>query len=94
MKRFPNAKGNDRPWHIELCSKFIYEATMVRKAQSLQRKVFNVKDKANYSFMGNDDRALVFNTGPVEDYGETHITIAFFITKLNEEEKEWVMSLL
>jgi len=94
MKRFPNAKGNDRPWHIELCSKFIDEATMVRKAQSLQGKVFNVKDVANYSFMGNDDRAFVFNTGPVEDYGETHITIAFFTNKLNEEEKEWVMSLL
>ena len=94
LSRFPRTKGNDRPWHIELCSKFTDYDTVIRRAQSLQGTEIDVKDPKNYGFMGNEDRAFVLNTGTVEGYGATHITVGFFIEPLSEQDKDWVKGLI
>lgn len=94
LARFPTAKGNDRPWHIELCSRFIDAETMVRKAQALQGTTIDLKDVGNYTFIGKEDRAFVLCTGIAEDYGMTHITIAFFVTPLTDDDRKWIMDLI
>lgn len=91
LQKFPQTKGNDRPWHIELSSRFISEEVQVRKAQSMQGRKINVQDPGNYKFMGVNDRAFVLKTGEVEDYGATHTTIGFFAQPLTEDEKKWVL---
>ncbi len=67
--------GADRmDLHIEI-SKLRRDSDFRTKAESLDGQVLDLSNASNWRYMG---RAFVLNTPEVEDYGETHATVAFF----------------
>ena len=67
--------GNDRmDLHIEI-SKLRRDPDFRSKAESIHGQKINLGILSNWSYMG---RAFVLNTREVQDYGPTHITVAFF----------------
>lgn len=80
---YPNIKGDDRPWHIELnnSKKDKYDAAnVIERAKQLEKVVIDPKVFANYCIM--NDRAFVLKTPSVSGYGATHVTIAYFEQKI------------
>lgn len=84
---YPNIKGDDRPWHIELNSgggrgRTLTADTGIDKgeqintrAQQIHGKTVDVSSTSSYQIMG---KAFVLNTPAVDKYGNTHVTVAFF----------------
>ncbi len=67
--------GDDRmDLHIEI-TKERRDPNFRTKAESLQHQTVDLSDSSNWNYLG---RAFVLNTPAVENYGQTHITIAFF----------------
>lgn len=70
---FP-VRGDDRPWHIELV-RAADDQELIRRAKALEGVQIDAEDHRKYCIMG---RALVLRVGRVPDYGDAHITVAFF----------------
>jgi hypothetical protein len=60
--------------HIEI-TKNPSDADFDEKAQSLQNQSLDLKNRANWGYLG---KAFVLWTPEVSEYGRTHITIVYF----------------
>lgn len=85
---YPDAEY--RPWHIELASGSTEDVTT--KALSIQNVQVNTRNLAQYSILNN--RAFVLKTPPVDKYGTTHITIAYFRDTITSSIREHLFNLI
>lgn len=95
-QKYPNC--DCRPWHIELShgrrrekntsdgstnnEKIDNDSLVLSRAKDLHGTPVDVGDISNYGIMSG--KALVFNTPKVEGYGDTHATIAYFRSGIDD----------
>lgn len=87
LARFPEAKGNDRPWHIELCRDGTHTVT---RARALHGREVNIQARQSYACMGQGHRAFVLQCGEVPGYGPVHVTIAVLPEAPLPQIKDWL----
>lgn len=61
--------------HIEVTTSRDDDSTLRAKAEALQGQLVDVTNPASYGILGG---AFVLWTPAVQDYGRTHVTLAFF----------------